>query len=330
MLLFIILLSVPSNHIVLSQSLSTFQKLNLPSTSVGPESITFDSIGRGPYTGISDGRIVRYDKHNSRFVNFAYTSQNRTSILLIDCRSFSIIAAAAAAAAVVVVDVDVVRKNKLFIADALLGLFVVRGTKGGLASKLATSAEGVPFKFLNGLTVDQRNGDVYFTDFSSVFLLSQINEAIAANDSTGRLLKFNYRNQSVTVLLSGLSGANGVAISQDCSYLLVAEFIANRTRRYWLSGRRASTSEVVATFQGRPDNIRRTPLGDFWVAVNIPRPGVANSLEPTAIRIDGAGNNLQTFPLDKYYKGTTISEFLQRGVQYYAGSVDANFVGVFS
>lgn len=56
----------------------------------------------------------------------------------------------------------------LYIADAY-GLLVV-GKRGGVASKLASSANGVAFKFTNGIDIDQRTGMDYFTDNSSVFL----------------------------------------------------------------------------------------------------------------------------------------------------------------
>lgn len=49
----------------------------------GPESIAFDPLGRGPYTGLADGRIVFWNSHS--WVDFAYTSPNRydlTSLLL--------------------------------------------------------------------------------------------------------------------------------------------------------------------------------------------------------------------------------------------------------
>lgn len=41
----------------------------------GPESLAFDPLGRGPYTGIADGRIVFWDGHN--WTDFAFTSANR-------------------------------------------------------------------------------------------------------------------------------------------------------------------------------------------------------------------------------------------------------------
>ena len=76
---FIFLLSFSS--IVLSQ-FNTFQKLDLPSTSAGPEAIAFDPMGRGPYTGVSDGKIVRYDGPNNGFVDFAFTSPNRYVMMI--------------------------------------------------------------------------------------------------------------------------------------------------------------------------------------------------------------------------------------------------------
>ena len=44
---------------------------------LGPESLAFDSQGRGPYTGVSDGRILRYDGPELGWSTFAYTSRNR-------------------------------------------------------------------------------------------------------------------------------------------------------------------------------------------------------------------------------------------------------------
>lgn len=43
----------------------------------GPESIAFDPHNRGPYTGIADGTIVRWDSPLLRWSLFAYTSPNR-------------------------------------------------------------------------------------------------------------------------------------------------------------------------------------------------------------------------------------------------------------
>ncbi|XP_061372438.1 protein STRICTOSIDINE SYNTHASE-LIKE 3-like isoform X2 [Gastrolobium bilobum] len=44
----------------------------------GPESIVFDPLGRGPYTGLADGRILFWNGHS--WVDFAYTSPNRSEL----------------------------------------------------------------------------------------------------------------------------------------------------------------------------------------------------------------------------------------------------------
>ncbi|KAL5751409.1 hypothetical protein ACOSP7_026012 [Xanthoceras sorbifolium] len=106
--------------------------------------------------------------------------------------------------------------GKIYIADAYTGLLVV-GRNGGLATQLATTANGVPFCFLDGLDVDQLIGDVYFTDASAQLLL-----------------------------------------------VLVTKFIGKRVQRYWLKGLKANTAEVIATFNGRPANIKRTPSGGVF------------------------------------------------------------------
>ncbi|TYI73437.1 hypothetical protein E1A91_D07G129500v1 [Gossypium mustelinum] len=41
----------------------------------GPESMAFDPLGRGPYTGVADGRIVFWD--GEKWNDFAHTSSNR-------------------------------------------------------------------------------------------------------------------------------------------------------------------------------------------------------------------------------------------------------------
>ncbi|KAL3537413.1 hypothetical protein ACH5RR_000779 [Cinchona calisaya] len=57
--------------------------------------------------------------------------------------------------------------NKLYIADDYYGLGVV-GPDGGQAIQLANSADGIDFKWLYALTVDQRTGVIYFTDVSTI------------------------------------------------------------------------------------------------------------------------------------------------------------------
>lgn len=49
----------------------------MPGGAVGPESFAFDRAGGGPFTGVSDGRIIRWRANESRWVDFAVTSPHR-------------------------------------------------------------------------------------------------------------------------------------------------------------------------------------------------------------------------------------------------------------
>ena len=91
----------------------------------------------------------------------------------------------------------------------------------------------------------------------------EIIQAVGNNDATGRLLEYDPSTNQVTVLMKGLSGAVGTAVSTDGSFVLVTELFANRTQKFWLKGPKANTSEILITFQGRPDNIKTTADGTF-------------------------------------------------------------------
>lgn len=75
-------------------------------------------------------------------------------------------------------------------------------------------------------------------------------------------------SKKVQVLLKGLALANGVALSQDSSFLLLAESTSNKIHKVWLKGSKAYTSELFAQFERSPDNIKRNKMGKFWVALN--------------------------------------------------------------
>lgn len=44
---------------------------------VGPESLVFDSHGDGPYTGVADGRILKWEGEERGWSDFAITTSNR-------------------------------------------------------------------------------------------------------------------------------------------------------------------------------------------------------------------------------------------------------------
>ncbi len=88
----------------------------------------------------------------------------------------------------------------------------------------------------------------------------------------GQLLVFDPANGKTTSLLDGLYFANGVALSPDEDYVLVAETYRYRIKRYWLKGPKTGTSDVFAdNLPGMPDGITRDPYGGYWLALVVPR-----------------------------------------------------------
>lgn len=51
------------------------------SGAVGPESLAFDGNGQGPYTGVADGRILKWEGEERGWTQFALTTSNRYIIL---------------------------------------------------------------------------------------------------------------------------------------------------------------------------------------------------------------------------------------------------------
>ncbi|KAJ0048878.1 hypothetical protein Pint_16360 [Pistacia integerrima] len=248
-----------------------FVKLPLPLSAIGPESSAFDAAGAGPYTGVADGRVLKYVSPVVGFVDYGVTSPNRSKAL---CVGDSIPALGPTCGRPLGLGFNNLTGD-LYIADAYLGLLVLPKNQK-IATQLATSANGVPFRSPDGLDVDPVTGDV------------QILLAIAKNDSTGRLLKYDIKTKQVTVLLKGLSGPAGTAVSPDGTFVLVTEFIGKRIQKYWLKGPKANTAEVLITFKGRPDNIKRNPGGDFWVAVN-QETIIPLVMKPEGTRLDANG-----------------------------------------
>jgi hypothetical protein len=61
----------PHNSLVHAQSILPLED------ATGPESLAFDTSGGGPYTGVADGRILRWDGNQAKWLTFGVTSPKR-------------------------------------------------------------------------------------------------------------------------------------------------------------------------------------------------------------------------------------------------------------
>eukprot|EP00250_Pteridium_aquilinum_P008444 c17947_g1_i1 orf=87-1343(-) len=236
--------------------------------SMGPESLALDARGNGPYTGVADGRILRWV--DGKWQEFAHTSPNRTNQICEPGQPMP----------------NVIRNehicgrplglrfNKrtgdLYIADAYLGLLSV-GPNGGQAESLAREVDdGSQLSFTNDLDITS-DGSVYFTDSSSKYQRRNFFLLVLSGDDSGRLLKYDPRTKKTRVVLRGLQFPNGVALNKDESFLVIAESVPGRLLRHWLKGPQAGETEVMAVLPGYPDNVRMNEQGDFWVAMHCRR-----------------------------------------------------------
>lgn len=239
----------------------------------GPEDVVPDSRGR-VLTGVEDGRILRVD-------GLAEPSAARVEVL--------------AETGGRPLGLELLTDDDLLVCDAELGLLRV-DLREGIVRILADSVAGQRLRFCSNV-VALADGSFCFTVSSQVWSLDQWIGDIVGHTATGRLLRLAPGSETPQVLLEGLQFANGLALSADETFLVVAETGAFRLTRYWLTGPRTGQSEPFAEdLPGMPDNIwRGTPDGPIWVSLAGPRvppldllhraaPAVRNAAARIAVR----------------------------------------------
>jgi len=141
----------------------------------------------------------------------------------------------------------------------------------GAIRELVTDVVGVPLGLLNDLDIGL-DGTVYFSESSTETTDTLLD--LLEHRPHGRLLAYHPDTGDVEVLLDGLYYANGVALSQDGSFVLVVETTEYRVRRLWLTGPRQGEDEVfIENLPGFPDGISCDDAGTFWLALMNPRNG---------------------------------------------------------
>lgn len=157
-------------------------------------------------------------------------------------------------------------------------------------------------------------------------------------------MKYDPKSRKVTVLLNGIAFANGVALSKNKSFVIVAETGRSRILRYWLQGQKSQTTEVFAQLGRFPDNIKRKVNGEFWVGLNSGRgifqnvvtsklqyEGVSPWLtqDVVAVRLDEKGKVMEMLDGKGERTFESVSEVEENKGTLWVGSVVTPFVGIF-
>ncbi|CAN0926995.1 Protein STRICTOSIDINE SYNTHASE-LIKE 12 [Linum grandiflorum] len=318
-LLVVVFCACPSH--VMSQ---TFRQLHFPPGKFGGESIAFETPGGVFYTGVRSGEILKYRGPAAGWLNFAFTAPTRSRTICDNTTDPDLGPVCGYPLGLAYNRLT----RQLVIADAYQGLLTV-GPEGRLATLLANSAEGIPFTATNGVDIDPITGNIYFTDSSTKYQIRNITVAVNSNDTTGRLMQYNINTKQVTVLQRNLGYPSGVAVSADGSFLLVSETSINKTTRYWLRGPMANTTEPFLARIVQPDNIKRTAVGDFWIAARAVTQTSQTNTVSIRVRVDRTGRVSETTTLVPQYGNTRISEVQQAGLELYVSSLVTSYIGIY-
>ena len=217
-----------------------------------PEDVAVDAEGK-IYGGFEDGRIVQLSPDGTQPRVFANT-QGRPLGLVFD------------------------REGNLIVTDALRGLLSIN--KSGDVKLLADEADGAKFGCLNDLDVGA-DGRIFFTEASQKFPMSQHVSDLLEHQPNGRFLAWDPKTEKAHTLLRDIYFANGVAVSPDQSFVLVAETGMYRVRRVWLTGPKAGESDIfIDNLPGFPDGISSNGKDKFWLALVSPRQALFDRLLP--------------------------------------------------
>ncbi|CAD6249116.1 unnamed protein product [Miscanthus lutarioriparius] len=291
----------------------------------GPESVAFDGVGAGPYSGVSDGRIIKWNGFERGWSTYAYSPGHDAEACTASRTRPAELTESKCGRPLGLRFHH--QSSNLYIADAYKGLMRV-GPGGGGATVLAADVDGVPLRFTNGVDVDQVTGDVFFTDSSMNYPWSQHERVTVTGDSSGRLMKYDPKTGQATVLQAGITYPNGLAISADRTHLVVALTGPCKLLRYWIDGPKAGTSEHLADLPGYPDNVRADGRGRFWVALHREKTELPFGPDShlLAVRVGADGQVVQVMRGPKSVRPTEVVE--REGGKLYMGSVELPYVAV--
>ncbi|EZA51944.1 adipocyte plasma membrane-associated protein [Ooceraea biroi] len=162
------------------------------------------------------------------------------------------------------------KKGNLFVVDTYYGIFKVN-VETGEYTNIVNSSKPINGKvpmLPNSVDVAE-NGDLYWTDSSTALPLNILVPLFFVNPS-GRFIRYNAATKKNEVLMENLAFANGVKLSDDESFVLVAESLLTRIMKYHLKGPKAGQKEIfIDALPGMPDNLQSDGRGGFFVTMVI-------------------------------------------------------------
>ena len=112
------------------------------------------------------------------------------------------------------------------------------------------------------------DGKVYFSEATIRYEMHSWPIDALEGRGNGRIICFDPETKQTKTVLRNLVFPNGMCLAHDGESILFAESWLCRVNRYWITGPKAGTSEVVINdLPGYPDNINRASDGTYWLAI---------------------------------------------------------------
>ena len=172
----------------------------------------------------------------------------------------------------------------LIIADAHKGL--LRIDDAGKVTVLTDKTDdGSPILYADELAI-AADGRVFFSDASTKFGAKAAGSTLTGSllelmehGRTGRILMYNPKDKSTSVVLDKLSFPNGVAMCPQDACILFNETGTYAVKRYWLTGLKSGKVEtIVQNLPGFPDNLNKGQDGRYWIGLTSPRAEALDNL----------------------------------------------------
>lgn len=261
------------------------------------EDIAIDTLGR-IYGGTEEGEIMRFENAESEGEVFAKTG-GRPLGLHFD------------------------KNQNLIVADADKGLLSI--SPEGKVSVLTDGYGGYKFKFADDLEIAE-DGTIYFSDASNKFGVKKYNFDLMEHRGNGALYAYHPSRGETELLLDGLHFANGIAVAEDQSFVLVNETGKYWVRKYFLTGEKKGQSEIlIDNLPGFPDGISKGTNGIYWIALASPRDSGLDQLLPSPSMRKVILRLPESFQPAPIYYGFVLGIDANGNVKYNLQDPDAKF-----
>lgn len=244
----------------LNEKLKTSQTIPL-NGSYGPEDIVFDEVGNlycgvhSEETDFSNGRILKISPNGT--IETFYEAGSWVAGLHFD------------------------KEGNLIALSHREGLISISPQKK--VSVLATMDEkGKPFLIPNGLDIAS-DGKIYFSNTSDVssYTIKYGRKVILEMKPIGGLYCYDPQSGKVKTLINGTWFGNGVVLSSNEDYLLMAETTKYRVLKYWLKGEKSGQTETfIDNLPGFPNGISMRADGSYWLGFSTKRSDALDKIHP--------------------------------------------------